>query len=175
MKLPEQQPEKHDQFSIDNLDEENSRVSGYFTHGEFHGKISVPDKDTFYIEALGARLNQSNDTLIIYREMDIIENYTSCTHTYKAPPQTKDHKAKRRRVKRLSPNYNSCPILIAADNMFYQYIGKRSVSTTLAKMAYYVSEADTIFRSTRFFEERNETIGVVIASLVVYKDQQSEG
>jgi hypothetical protein len=156
------------------LGEEKSRVSGYFTQGQFHGQISVQDTETFYIEELGTRLNKSKDTHIIYRERDISENLTSCTHTYSGP-HTRDQATKRKRVKRLSSYYNSCPVLIAADNMFYKYVGKSSVSTTLAKMAYYTSEADKIFRRTRFFEEHDETIGVVIASLVIYEDQQSQG
>jgi hypothetical protein len=155
------------------LDEAKSRVSGYFTHGQFHGQISMKD-ETFYIEALGSRLNQTNDTLIIYRKRDITEDYTSYSVLQGVPP-IRGHVTKRRRLKRVSPNYNSCPVLIAADSMFYKHVGKSSVSTTLAKMAYHVAEADKIFRGTIFFEGQDESIGVVIASLVVYEDQQSEG
>ncbi|CAB3988340.1 disintegrin and metallo ase domain-containing 10-like [Paramuricea clavata] len=155
-------------------DKAESRVSGYFTRGQFHGQISVQQEDTFYIEAFRNRLNQSHDTIIIYREKDIIENYTSCSHTYSVP-QIRDHVTKHRRSKRLSTYYNSCPVLVAADSNFYKHVGKSSTSTTLAKMAYYISEADKIFRSTKFYEGQDESIGVIIASLVVYEDLKSEG
>ena len=157
-------------------DEKKSRVSGYFIQSVFNGQISVRG-DTYYIEP--SPMNESTDTVIIYREKDIIENRTSCTtcsHTYRVLRKPiMDHVAKRRRSKRHSLHYNSCPLLLAADSLFYQHIGKNSVSATLAKMAYYVSEADEIFRSTIFFEGQNKSIGFVIASLVVYQDHESDG
>ena len=147
-----------------------SRVSGYFTQGEFTGQISVKRQETFYIEPIRSRFNHTH---AIYRVRDIIENSTSYSHTFgalKAP--SIDHVA---RAKRLSREYKNCPILVAADSLFHKHVGKSSVSTTLAKMAYQISEVNKIFQSTRFFEEEETSIGLVIASLVVYEDQESEG
>lgn len=152
-------------------DKETSHVSGYFTHGGFTGKISVHDEETFYIEQIE---NQTQKATIIYKEQDLIQNYTKCAHAYSPSPLT-DRREKHRRRKRFSSSYNSCPVLVAADSMFFKHVGKRSVSTTLAKMAYHISEADKIFRKTMFFKGQRESIGLVIASLIVYEDQESEG
>lgn len=120
-------------------------------------------------------MNESKNTVIIYREKDIIKNITQCSHTYRVlRTPASDHVAKRRRSKR-SLHYNSCPVLIAADSLFYKHVGKNNVYATVAKMAYYVSEANKIFRNTTFFEGQHKSIGFVIASLVVYKDPESEG
>ena len=154
-------------------DEKKSRVSGYFTQKGFNGKISVQHGNTFYVEP--SPMNESKNTVIIYREKDIIENRTQCSNIYRVlRTPASDHVTKRRRSKR-SPHYHSCPLLIAADSLFYKHVGKNSIHTTVAKMAYYVSEADKIFRSTIFFGGEHKSIGFVIASLAVYKDPESEG
>ena len=158
------------------IDEPDSRVSGYFEEGTFNGQISSRNVGKFYIEPTRQRIKARKDFIIIYREKDINDSRTSCSHKYRVlrGPRT-DHVTQHKRSKRFSEYYNSCPVLVAADRLFYKHVGGSNVSATLTKMAYHVSEADKMFRGTKFFDGQDETVGVVIGSLVVYEDYESEG
>ena len=129
--------------------------------------------------------NQQSDkpvftTGIIYKDTDINRNSTSyrCNvQPLRAKARSKRQLNKKRaatRAARSVKQYNSCPVFLAADSSFYKSVGNEEQA--MAKMAYHLSEADQLFRKTKFFETTNEGyIGLVIAAMMVYHDKESEG
>ena len=163
-------------------------MSGYIVNGAFNGLISTKYGETFYVEPLPHRAvkNQQSDkpaftTGIIYKDTDINRNSTSyrCNvQPLRAKARPKRKLNKKKRVATHAPpsvkQYNSCPVFLAADSSFYKSVGNEEQA--MAKMAYHLSEADQLFRKTKFFETTNEGyIGLVIAAMTVYHDKESEG
>lgn len=167
-----------------NIDEPGSRVSGYIINGSFSGLISTKYGKTFYLEPLQSHSDDLQEKrspftqAIIYKDSDIVRNtsYTFEVQPLKAKPRPpKDDNKRGRLVKRLAKQHNSCPVLLAADNSFFKNVGHESEIQTMAEMSYHLSEASRLFRQTRFFPENNESIGLVIAAMTIFKDRVSEG
>lgn len=164
-------------------------MSGYIVNGAFNGLISTKQGEMFYVEPLThpAVKNQQSDkpaftTGIIYKDTDINRNSTSyrCNVqplSAKGRPKRKPNKKKRvaTHEARSVKQYNSCPVFLAADSSFYKSVGNDE-EQAMAKMAYHLSEADQLFRKTKFFETNDERyIGLVIAAMMVHQDKESEG
>lgn len=130
-----------------------------------------------YIEELSSSNTEDNkenvnNNVVIYRLQDMINQCPSCSYRVLQSPQAHYRRFYKRRNDNKKAKYTSCPIYVAADSMFYNHIGGKSVSKTVAKMAYHVTQADKIFRRT-VFDGQSTSVGIVIASLTVYEDSQS--
>ena len=81
-----------------------------------------------------------------------------------------NEQSKFRTKKALSPTNRFCPILIAADELFFQNIGDGRDSTTMNEMGSLMTSVNAIFSSTDFDSDGNiDAIGFLIKRLAILR------
>ena len=85
-----------------------------------------------------------------------------------ARPVIEEHNTKLRTKRALSPDNRFCPILIAADDLFFRNVGGASESTTMNELVSLVTSVNNIFSSADFdFDDTIDSIGFVIKRIEI--------
>ncbi|XP_065829351.1 disintegrin and metalloproteinase domain-containing protein 10-like [Oscarella lobularis] len=158
----------------------DSRVHGRWDSQEeiFDGVIHLSN-ESFHVEPAaryfeGSRSSQS----IVYKESDVIYNRTNtfCPEKLKSMQESimlKNEKARsKRRFIQFDPEYNTCPVFVVADHLFYSGPGESNEPRTITEMTYHIEQANQMFRETEFSSEI-QNIGFRIDKILIYKDNQN--
>ena len=85
-----------------------------------------------------------------------------------ARPVIQERNTKLRTKRALSPDQRFCPILIAADDLFFQNVGGASESTTMNELTSLVISVNNIFSSTDFDQDGSiDSIGFLIKRIEI--------
>ena len=163
--------------------ERGTSVHGYLVNGVFDGVIVTPHEE-YHVEVVGKFFDQPTDFhSVIYATSDVDFRAANgsrpqCGGTGAAYKKLKELQAtakpvveqdKNFRTKRaLSPNNRFCPILIAADDLFFSNIGGFSEATTMNEMTSLITAVNNIFSSTDFDNDGNiDSIGFLIRRIEI--------
>ena len=114
---------------------------------------------------------------IFYRPEDLIdttsETYVLSNNEHNLKHHTSD--STRGKVKsrmRRSISYTDCSLHLVSDQRFYRNYGSSDVITTVSKLIYFVTEANTAFRNTDFDGDgSSDNIGFFVSKITVYTDK----
>ena len=165
--------------------ERDTSVHGYIVDGVFDGVIVTPHEE-YHVELAGKFFDQLVDFhSVIYATSDVdfgaINGSTPvCGGTGTAYKKLKKLQStakpvvqqnnKFRTKKALSPTNRFCPILIAADELFFQNIGGGSETTTMNEITSLVTSVNTIFSGTDFDLDGDiDAIGFLIRRLSILR------
>ncbi|XP_063695288.1 disintegrin and metalloproteinase domain-containing protein 10-like [Bolinopsis microptera] len=66
----------------------------------------------------------------------------------------------------------TCAVLLAADHLFFEHIGKGSRATTTKELLLHLYEANKIYRSTDFdFDGRSDNIGFAVGNVTIFQHE----
>ena len=114
---------------------------------------------------------------IFYRPEDLIdttsETYVLSNNENNLKHHTSD--STRGKVKsrmRRSISYTDCSLHLVSDQRFYRNYGSSDVITTVSKLIYFVTEANTAFRNTDFDGDgSSDNIGFFVSKITVYTNK----
>lgn len=165
--------------------ERDTSVHGYIIDGVFDGVIKTPHEE-YHIEVVEKFFDKLVDFhSVIYAMSDvnlsaINGSRPSCGGTGKVHEKLMQLQSSaaliteqddKLRTKRTLPLTNRfCPILIAADELFYQNIGGGNDATTMNEMTTLMTSVNAIFSGTDFdFDGRSDGIGFIIKRLAILR------
>ena len=150
----------------------------------FDGVIVTPHEE-YHVEVAGKFFDRLMDFhSVIYATSDVDFSAINgsiplCGGTGKAYEKLKElqstarpvsEQSKFRTKKALSPTNRFCPILIAADELFYQNIGGGQDATTMNELSSLMTSVNAIFSSTDFdFDGSIDAIGFLIKRLAILR------
>ena len=107
---------------------------------------------------------------IIYQPEDIIENNTVSWGISKDEVFSWTSKKSPLRKKRdVHTQHADCTLHIVADHTFFNLAGHSDIVTTISEMMYFVTEANTIFRSTDFDGDgAGDNVGFYVSHVTLY-------
>ena len=165
--------------------EKDTSVHGYIVNGVFDGVIVTPGEE-YHVEVTGKFFDQPTDFhSVIYATSDVdvtagnsskplcggtemVYEKLRKLQTTAKPVVEQNNKFRTKRA--LSPDNRFCPILIAADELFFQHVGGGSNSTTMNEMTSLVTAVNTIFSVTDFDNDgRIDNIGFLIKRIEILR------
>ena len=163
--------------------ERGTSVHGYLVNGVFDGVIVTPHEE-YHVEVAGKFFDQPTDFhSVIYATSDVDFRAVNGSRpqcggtgasykklkTLQASAKPVVEQRKKLKTKRaLSPDNRFCPILIAADDLFFQNIGRGNEAATMNEMTSLVTATNNIFSSTDFDIDGNiDSIGLLIKRIEI--------
>ena len=165
---------------------EPSQVHGSLFHGIFTGAIHTKLED-YYIEWCPMKhLNKTNYLASIYRWSDLIARERNESVFYRlfkkesicskvSPVNSLNQRhGPRQRFRRTATEGLTCSLHLYVDHTFFQDVGNGDKEVTLAKVFFYIMEADRIFQESDFDGDGGrDAVGFNIGRVTVMTDEES--
>lgn len=169
--------------------ERETSVHGYIVDGVFDGVIVTPHEE-YHVEVAGKYFDQLVDFhSVIYATSDVdfrtangsrplcggtgkvYEQLRKLQSTAKPTIQQSD---KLRTKRALSLTNRFCPVLIAADELFFQNVGENSETATMNEMTTLMTSVSSIFSVTDFDSNgRIDAIGFLVKRITILRSSMA--